>query len=170
MEPIAHLEWTLGISLIMFTFLDFQISALGFFLIGIGAVFPDLFDWAILRENSFLQGHRELSHTVFFITGLIILSFIAPPLGYLTFGSILHIFEDIVAGGNPVYPFSPLTHRGGLIVVNKDQSIRFGAWVRNFIKGSFEGSENIGDELSWYWFLTIVGSWLLIVGIFLYFS
>lgn len=170
MEPIAHLEWTLGISLICLTFLNMQIGALGFLLIGIGSVFPDIFDWSLFRGKKFMKGHREFSHTIFFVIILIFIAFVVPIFGYLVFGSILHISEDILAGRDPVYLFSPITHKGAAMFITKNQSIQIGAKVRRFIKGAFTGSENIGDELSWFWFLTILGSWLLIIGIFLYFG
>ncbi|MFX0051497.1 MAG: metal-dependent hydrolase [Candidatus Hermodarchaeota archaeon] len=169
MEPIAHLEWTLGISLICLAFLDVQINALGFLLIGIGSVFPDIFDLIIFHGKKFMTGHREFSHTILFVLILSSIAYFIPILGYLAFGSILHIFEDIVAGRDPVYLFSPFTHKGALMLITKNQSIQIGAKVRRFIKGAFTGSENIGDELSWFWFLTILGSWLLIAGIFFYF-
>ncbi|KPK88135.1 MAG: hypothetical protein AMS27_00360 [Bacteroides sp. SM23_62_1] len=170
MEPIAHLEWTLGIGLICLSILNTTIDALGLFLLCIGSVFPDIFDWALFSGKRFIRGHRELSHTIFFILSLIVISWMFPVLGFLTLGSFLHIVEDIVSGGNPVYLFSPITHRGSILILSKEQSIRIGAWFRKIIKGSYTGSENIGDELSWLWFLTILGSWILLIGIFLYFS
>ncbi|UCE14595.1 MAG: metal-dependent hydrolase [Candidatus Heimdallarchaeota archaeon] len=170
MEPIAHLEWTLGISLICFAIWNTSVDALGFLFLGIGSVFPDIFDWALFRGKKFIRGHREFSHTVFFVIVLVIISQIIPILAFLTLGSILHILEDIVAGGNPVFLFSPITHRGGIILISKDQSIQLGARFREVIQGAYIGSENIGDELSWLWFLTILGSWFLMFGIFLYFS
>jgi hypothetical protein len=169
-EPIAHLEWTLGISLICFALLNIQIEALGFLLLGIGSVFPDIFDWAVFRGKKFIRGHRELSHTFFFALFLIGSSYFFPILSYLAFGSILHIIEDILAGGVPVFLLSPVTHKGALMLISKDQSIQLGGKVRKIIKGAFTGSENIGDELSWLWFLTIIGSWLLVIGIFMYFG
>ncbi|MFX0084738.1 MAG: metal-dependent hydrolase [Candidatus Hodarchaeota archaeon] len=170
MDPIAHLEWTIGIGLICLAFWNMSVDMFGFLLLGIGSEFPDLFDWALFRGKEFFSGHREFSHTIFFIIILIILAQFIPILGFLAFGSILHIIEDIIAGRDPVYLFSPLSHRGGIMLIDKDQSIQIGAKVRNLIKGSYKGSENIGDELSWFWFLTILGSWILIIGIFVYFS
>jgi len=147
-----------------------QIEALGFLLLGIGSVFPDIFDVALFSGRKFEKGHRELSHTVFFVFILMIIAYFIPLLGFLTFATVLHIIEDILAGRDPVYLFSPITHRGSLMLISKENSIQIGAKVRKFIKGAFTGSENIGDELSWFWFLTIVGSWFLIVGIILYFG
>lgn len=170
MEQIAHLEWTLGIGLIFASIWNIEVTALGFFLLGIGSVFPDLFDWFIFRGKRFSEGHRELSHTVYFLGLLILLSIIVPIIGYVTFGSILHIFEDVLAGRDYIYIFSPLTHRGGIRLITKEQSIKIGGFIRDIIKGSFLGSENIGNELSWFWFLTIVGSWFLIGGILMYFG
>ena len=170
MEPIAHLEWTMGIGLICLAVLNMPINMLGFLLLGIGAEFPDLFDWVAFRGKKFASGHREFSHTIFFLTVLIILTQFIPILGFLAFGSILHILQDMLAGRDPIFLFSPISHRGGLMLINKEQSIRIGASVRNLIKGSYTGSDNIGDELSWFWFLTILGSWILILGIFIYFS
>ncbi|UCG90496.1 MAG: metal-dependent hydrolase [Candidatus Heimdallarchaeota archaeon] len=170
MEPIAHLEWTLGISLICLSLWTTSIEAVGLLLLAIGSVFPDIFDWALFRGKKFIRGHREFSHTVFFVLILIIFSQVIPVLIFLAFGSILHILEDIVSGGNPVFLFSPITHRGSVMLISKEQSIRIGAWFRKVIKGSYIGSENIGDELSWLWLLTILGSWILMTGIFLFFS
>lgn len=170
LEPIAHLEWTLGISLICLTIWNMSIDAIGLLLLGIGAVFPDLFDWALFRGKKFLQGHREFSHTIFFLIILIIIAQIIPALVFLTFGTILHLIEDILSGGNSVFLFSPITHRGSIMLISKEQSIQIGGWFRNVIKGSYIGSENIGDELSWLWLLTILGSWILMLGIFVYFS
>ena len=170
MEPIAHLEWTLGIGLICLSILNISIDALGLFLLCLGSVFPDIFDWVLFRGKRFIRGHRELSHTIFFIFSLIIISWMFPVLWFLALGSFLHIIEDIISGGNPVFLFSPFTHRGGILILTKEQSIKIGAWFRKIIKGSYFGSENIGDELSWLWFLTILGSWILMIAIFLYFS
>ncbi|UCG01733.1 MAG: metal-dependent hydrolase [Candidatus Heimdallarchaeota archaeon] len=170
MEPIAHLEWTLGIGLICLTIWNTSIDALGLFLLCIGSVFPDIFDWALFRGERFIRGHRELSHTIFFIFGLIVISWVFPAFSLLTLGSFLHIMEDIVSGGNPVFLFSPITHRGSILIISKEQSIKIGAWFRKVIKESYIGSENIGDELSWLWFLTILGTWILMIGIFVYFS
>ena len=170
MDPIAHLEWTMGIGLLCLTMWNMSIDTLGFLLLGIGSEFPDLFDWAIFRGKQFLKEHREFSHTVFFISILVIVTQFIPILGFLAFGSILHVIEDILAGRDPVYLFSPLTHRGGIMLINKKKSIMIGAKVRRLIKGSYIGSENIGDELSWFWLLTILGSWILIIGIFMYFG
>lgn len=169
-DPIAHLEWTMGIGLICLAFWNMSIDTLGFLFIGIGSELPDLFDWALYRGKKFASGHREISHTLFFISGLLILTQFNLIFGFLAFGSILHILEDILAGRDPIYLFSPLSHRGGIMLINKNQSIRIGAKIRTLIKGSYKGSENIGDELSWFWFLTILGSWILIVGIFVYFG
>lgn len=170
MDPIGHLEWTLGIGLMICSFLHIPLDAVSFLLLGIGSDFPDLFDWFLYRGKGFQEGHREMSHTVFFIGALVIFSFFLPPLGFLAFGSILHIFEDIIAGRDPIYLFSPLTHKGAIQLFSVEQTTIFGGKVRNLIKSSYVGSENIGDELSWLWFLTILGSWFLILGIFLYFN
>ena len=169
MEPIAHLEWTLGIGLICLALFNMSADAIGFLLLGIGSVFPDIFDWALFRGEKFVRGHREFSHTVFFVAIIIIIALFIPILGYLAFGTILHILEDVLAGREPIFLFSPITHRGGIMLITKEQSISIGAWFRKMIKGSYIGSENIGDELSWYWLLTIVGSWILMFGIFLSF-
>ena len=169
MEPIAHLEWTLGISMIFAAIWEITISPLGFLLLGVGSVFPDLFDWALYRGRNFTKGHRELSHTVFFFAILGFLSLNIPVLGFLTFGSILHLIEDILAGRDPIYLFSPLTHRGGIMIINKKQSIKIGGKIRQIIQNSYIGSDNIGDELSWLWGMTIMGAWIISLGIFFYF-
>ena len=170
MDPIGHLEWTLGIALIFCAIFQIPLDALSFLLLGVGSDFPDLFDWFLYRGKRFQEGHREVSHTVFFIGALFIVSWFFPPFGFLAFGSLLHIFEDIVAGRDPIYLFSPLTHRGAIKILSLEQTTVIGGRVRNIIKGSYIGSENIGDELSWLWLLTIIGSWILFLGIFMYFS
>ena len=170
MDPIGHLEWTLGIGLIFCAFLQIPLDALSFLLLGVGSDFPDLFDWFVYRGKRFQEGHREISHTVIFIGGLFVISWFFPPIGFLAFGSLLHILEDIVAGRDPIYLFSPLTHKGAIKILSLEQTTAIGGRVRNIIKGSYIGSENIGDELSWLWFLTIIGSWILFLGIFMYFS
>ncbi|MFW9854501.1 MAG: metal-dependent hydrolase [Candidatus Thorarchaeota archaeon] len=170
MEPIAHLEWTLGISLIIFGILGEPLGGLEFLLLGLGSVFPDLFDLLLFSGKRFSIGHRELSHTVFFILGLALLSTLYPLLQFLLLGSLLHLLQDILAGRTPVYLFSPWTHKGGICVVTKEQSIMIGGWVREILKGAYIGSENIGDELSWFWLQTIIGTWILILGIILYFG
>lgn len=170
MDPIGHLEWTIGISLIIFSIFQVPLDALSFLLLGIGSDFPDIFDWAIYRGKNFQIGHRELSHTFIFISALLGVSFFIPVVRFLAFGSILHILEDIVAGRDPIYLFSPFTHRGAIQLMTVQQTTELGGRVRNIIKGSYIGSENIGDELSWLWFLTILGSWLLVIGILMYFT
>ncbi|MHA2346815.1 MAG: hypothetical protein ACXACP_08870, partial [Candidatus Hodarchaeales archaeon] len=59
---------------------------------------------------------------------------------------------------------------GSIRLLSVDQTTAIGGRVRNIIKGSYIGSENIGDELSWLWLLTIVGSWIFVMGIFMYFG
>ncbi|MHA2176264.1 MAG: metal-dependent hydrolase [Candidatus Hodarchaeales archaeon] len=168
MDPIGHLEWTIGISLILFTI--FPMDALSFLLLGIGSDFPDIFDWVVYRSKNFQEGHRELSHTFLFIGSLIGISYFLPVVSFLTFGSILHILEDIIAGRDPIFLFSPFTHKGAIQLMTVEQTTTLGGKVRNIIKGSYIGSENIGDELSWLWFLTILGSWFLVIGILMYFT
>ena len=101
---------------------------------------------------------------------MFVISFFVPVIGFLAFGSLLHILEDILAGRDPIYFFSPLTHKGSIRLLSVDQTTAIGGKVRNIIKGSYIGSENIGDELSWLWLLTIIGSWIFVVGIFMYFG
>jgi membrane-bound metal-dependent hydrolase YbcI (DUF457 family) len=169
-DPIGYLEWTIGISLIIFAIFQIPLDALSFLLLGIGSDFPDIFDWAVYRSKNFQEGHRELSHTLLFIGALLALSYFIPVVSFLAFGSILHILEDIIAGRDPVFLFSPFTHRGAIQLMTVQQTTDLGGRVRNIIKGSYIGSENIGDELSWLWFLTILGSWLLVIGILMYFT
>lgn len=170
MDPIGHLEWTIGISLIIFSIFQIPLDALSFLLLAIGSDFPDIFDWAVYRSKNFQEGHRELSHTLPFIGALLALSYFIPVVSFLAFGSILHISEDIIAGRDPVFLFSPFTHRGAIQLLTVEQTTNLGGRVRNIIKGSYIGSENIGDELSWLWFLTILGSWFLVIGILMYFT
>lgn len=170
MDPIGHLEWTLGFGLILFAIFQIPLDALSFLLLGIGSDFPDIFDWIFYRGKNFQEGHREISHTVFFIGALLIISYFIPVVRFLTLGSIMHILEDILAGRDPIYLFSPISHRGAIRLVSMEQSIAIGGRVRNLIKSSYHGSENIGDELSWLWFLTILGSWFFTLGIFMYFG
>lgn len=170
MDPIGHLEWTLGIGLALCALLQIPLDALSFLLLGIGSDFPDLFDWALYHGKNFQTGHREVSHTFFFIGTLGIISYFVPVIGFLAFGSFMHILEDILAGRDPIYLFSPITHKGSIRLLSLDQTTAIGGRVRNIIKGSYIGSENIGDELSWLWLLTIVGSWIFIMGIFIYFG
>ena len=170
LDPIGHLEWTLGIGLVLCAIFQIPLNAISFLLLGIGSDFPDLFDWALYRGKNFQTGHREISHTVFFIGLLFLISYFFPVIGFLAFASLLHILEDIIAGRDPIYLFSPFTHKGAIQLLNLDQTTAIGGRVRNIIKGSYIGSENIGDELSWLWLLTIVGSWILVTGIFVYFG
>ena len=170
LEPIAHLEWTLGIGLIILAIWNTSVDALGLLLLGIGSVFPDIFDWALFHGRRFIWGHREISHTIFFLGFLIILSQIMPFLLFLTLGTVLHIIEDIISGGSPISLFSPLTHQGSIMLISKEQTIGIGGRFRKVIKGAYIGSENIGDELSWFWLQILLGSWILMFGILLYFS
>ncbi|MFW9779419.1 MAG: metal-dependent hydrolase [Candidatus Heimdallarchaeota archaeon] len=170
MEPISHLEWTLGISLIVLGTLGEPLGGLELLILGVGSVFPDLFDLLLSSGNRFSKVHREFSHTVYFVSGLLLISIPFRLPRFLLLGSILHILEDILAGRTPVYLFSPITHRGGICVVSKEQSIKIGGWVRDILKGAYIGSENIGDELSWFWLQTIIGTWILILGILVYFG
>ena len=157
MDPIGHLEWTLGFGLMLCAIFQIPLDALSFLLLGIGSDFPDIFDWILYRGKHFQEGHREISHTVFFIGVLLVISYFIPVIAFLT-------------GRDPIYLFSPISHKGAIQIVSIEQSIAIGGRVRNLIKSSYHGSENIGDELSWLWFLTILGSWFLVVGIFMYFS
>ncbi|MHA1237359.1 MAG: hypothetical protein ACTSQ9_06860 [Candidatus Hodarchaeales archaeon] len=52
MDPIGHLEWTLGIGLALCALLQIPLDALSFLLLGIGSDFPDLFDWALYHGKN----------------------------------------------------------------------------------------------------------------------
>ena len=53
MDPIGHLEWTLGIGLALCAIFQIPLDALSFLLLGIGSDFPDLFDWALYHGKNF---------------------------------------------------------------------------------------------------------------------
>lgn len=169
MEPIAHLEWTVGFALIVAAIFNFQFDAVAIFLLGIGSSFPDLFDLFVFR-GTFAQGHREISHTLIFIVILWLPSLVWPPFIFLVYGSILHIIEDILAGGSPVHLLLPFTRKGGIMIISKEKTIKIGGKARNLFKGSYVGSENIGNELSWFWLQTILGAYIMVIGILFYFS
>jgi len=181
MEPIAHVEWALGVVLLIFGILNFPLQGIEVFLLCFGAILPDIVDALVLRGRRFQLKHRAYTHNIFFLGILLFLSLafqlilvpffqinlIAP----LFFGSVLHVAGDILSGISPVFPLRPFSDRLPLLVFTKRGSEAVGRFTKHVLGGSFTGAESLeADEMAWFWFLTIIGSWILILGLLAYFT
>ena len=179
MEPIGHVEWSLGIVLIIFGLLNLPLNGFEVFLVCFGAILPDIIDVLILRGSRFHQKHRAYTHNVFFLSIMLILSIIAHPLSLfiplnpvapLFVGSLLHVLEDILSGIGPVFPFRPASDRFPLLVFTRNGSETVGRLTKRILGSAYIGVESLeADELAWFWFLTLLGSWVLIIGLLAFF-
>ena len=179
MEPIGHVEWTLGIVLIVFGFLNLPLNGFEIFLVCFGAILPDIIDALTLWGSKFHQKHRAYTHNVFFLVLMLILSLVAHPITIfipfnpvapLFVGSLLHVFEDILSGIGPVFPFRPISDRFPLLIFTRDGSETVGRLTKKILGNAYIGVESLeADELAWFWFLTLLGSWVLIAGLLAFF-
>jgi len=181
MEQIGHLQWTLGIMLILTWVLHVingspLLSGWDIFILGWMAHFPDLID-LLWGKKGFNSHHRYLTHGLFFLAFWYILSYITgiylPVVSRIIFliaiGSTLHIAEDILAGGGYINLFSPFTKDfGKIMLVSRDHQIVLGKIVKNRASKYILGTESLTDDLAFFWLITMIGSAFFVAGVGLY--
>ncbi|MFX0092284.1 MAG: metal-dependent hydrolase [Candidatus Hodarchaeota archaeon] len=167
-DPIGHFEWTVGIILLIYAVLGIPLSPLELFIVALAADLPDFWDVLLSSRQTFASRHRVSSHTIFFVGGLFLVGFILPIFFLISLASFLHICEDVIAGTDPVFFFSPLTRRFGFTLVNKERSIKLGRIAKRLLDPLFIGTDSIHEELAWFWALVIVGTVVLIAGLTVY--
>ena len=175
MEQIGHLQWTLGVMMIVtWIFHVFNVFPLltgwDIFILIPMAHFPDFVD-LLWGKKGFNSHHRYLTHGIFFLlfwyflgyfTGIRIIWLIA-------FGSTLHIAEDILAGGDYINLLSPVTEDfGKIMLVSKDHQIKYGKIVKSRLSKYVLGTESLTDELAFFWLITMMGTLFFVIGVGLY--
>ena len=168
MEPIGHISYTLSFFLFVHGIINQPLGPLEIALIVIGSELPDLIDVVIFRGRDFARGHRSLTHTIFFLALLFIISYFIPIVSFLAMASTLHVIEDVLSGGTPVWPLSPLSKKYKIMLFTKEQTSRVGAWIKSTLDDAFVYSDRINDELAWFWGQTILGSYLLAASLLVY--
>ena len=168
LDPIAHFEWTVGIILIIYAFLGLALAPLELFIVALAADLPDFWDLLFSSRKTFAGRHRIISHSIFFVGSLFLIGFIFPIFFLISFASLLHIFEDVLAGTDPILFFIPLTNRFGFTLVNKETNVKLGRIVKRYLSPYFIGIDALHEELAWFWALVIMGSFVLIIGLLLY--
>ncbi len=168
MEPIGHISYTLSFFLFVHGILNQPLGPVEILLIVIGSELPDLIDALIFHGTEFSRGHRSITHTVFFLGFLGIIAYFIPIFSFLAIASTLHVIEDVLSGGTPVWPFSPLSKKYEIMLFTKEQTSRVGAWIKSLLDDAFVYSDRINDELAWFWGQTIIGSYLLAASLLIY--
>lgn len=168
LEPIGHISYTLSFFLFVHGILNQPLSPLEIALIVIGSELPDLVDAVIFRGQAFSRGHRSYTHTIFFLGFLAIIAHFIPLASYLAIASTLHVIEDVLSGGTPIWPLSPLSKKYQIMLFTKEQTARVGAWIKSLLDDAFIYSDRINDELAWFWGQTILGSYLLALSLVIY--
>ena len=170
MEQIGHLQWTLGIILILSWVLHNPLSGLEIFVLGWMAHFPDLID-LLWGKKGFNTHHRYLTHGLFFLLFWYLLSFIFQSrlLFIVAIGSTCHIAEDLLAGGAEINLLSPFTTNfGKIMLVSKDHQIALGKIVKSRLSRYFLGTESLPDDLAFFWLITMIGTAFFVIGVGLY--
>lgn len=175
MEQIGHLQWTLGIMLILSWILHIfnnspLLSGWDLFILGWMAHFPDLID-LLWGKKGFNIHHRYLTHGIFFLLFWYILGYITGIrfIWLIAIGSTLHIAEDILAGGGYINLLSPFTKDfGKIMLVSRDHQIKYGKIVKNRLSKYILGTESLTDDLAFFWLITMIGTAFFVMGIGLY--
>lgn len=171
MEPIGHVQWTIGITLIVAAVLRIEITGIQLFWLGWMSVFPDLID-LLWGKSGFQKWHRFVTHGVFFLAFWYLLAFLTGNVFvWLTaIGSTFHIAEDLLAGGMYVELLTPLSKTTGRVMfLSKAGQARIGRFMKDTMGRHILGTKSLSDELAFFWLVTLVGSWLFIGGVILYY-
>ncbi len=168
MEPIAHISYTFGLFLVFAAVYEISITPFIAILVIIGSELPDLIDWFFSLHNNFQKLHRQFTHTLFFLLVLGILAFYIPIIWFLLFGSFFHVLQDVIGGGSPIYPLSPLTKRGKILIIDGNSLETLGQHIKRILSPFFYDSEALPPIFGWYWLHTILSSIILISGALLY--
>ena len=167
MEQIGHTQWTLGLFLILAWIFQIPFTAFEFFFLGFMAHLPDLID-LLWGKQGFLKYHRFVTHSIFFIGFWLILALLTEVrlIWVIFVGSTLHIAEDILAGGGYIELFSPMTRKHGrILLVTRTTQERIGRIVKKHFSKYFLGTGSLSDDLAFFWLITMIGSWLFLIGV-----
>jgi hypothetical protein len=170
MEQIGHLQWTLGIILIISWFFKIPLSGWDIFILGWMAHFPDLVD-LLWGKRGFTIHHRYVTHSIFFVLFWAILGYITGirVIWLIALGSSFHIAEDILAGGGYINLLSPLTRNyGKVMLVSRENQITLGKIVKSRLSKYVLGTESLPDDLAFFWLITMMGTAFFITGVGLY--
>lgn len=170
MEQIGHLQWTIGIILILSWVFHNPLSGVEIFVLGWMAHFPDLLD-LLWGKQAFNTRHRYVTHGIFFLLFWYILGYLTGSrLIYLVaIGSTCHIAEDLLAGGAEINLLSPFTKDfGKIMLVSKDHQIYLGKIVKNRLSKYILGTESLSDDLAFFWLITMIGTAFFVIGVGLY--
>jgi hypothetical protein len=167
MEQIGHIQWTIGIFLILAWFFDIPFSGFELIFLGVMAHFPDLVD-LLWGKQGFIKYHRVGTHSIFFIGFWLLLAVISGNrfVWIIFVGSTFHIAEDILAGGGYIELFSPITRKHGrILLVTRGTQEKIGRIVKKRLSKYFLGTESLSDDLAFFWLIVMMGSWLFIIGV-----
>lgn len=179
MEQIGHLQWTLGIMLILTWALHVinnspLLSGYDIFILGWMAHFPDLID-LLWGKKGFNVHHRYLTHGLFFLAFWYALGYFVDVMGFagisrfiwlIAIGSTFHIAEDILAGGGYINLLSPITKDfGKIMLVSRDHQIKYGKIVKNRLSKYILGTESLPDDLAFFWLITMIGTAFFVIGV-----
>jgi len=163
-EQIGHIEWTLGITFLIYSLFNITINGFEIFIIVISGLLPDLIDLAVFNKKNFHTYHRVFTHSFLGLVLLFGVSYILPVFYLITFGFALHLLEDILGGGGIfILPF-----KGKIVLLDDNKRKHLGAFIRPCLEQIFEETEYLPEELTWFFFLTITGSIVLGVGLVCY--
>ena len=171
MEQIGHLQWTLGIILMLSAILSIPLSGWDIFILGWMAHFPDLID-LLWGKRGFATHHRYITHSIWFLLFWYLLAIITGIriLWLIAIGSTFHIAEDIFAGGMYIEFLAPLSRKyGRLMLFTKEHQAKIGGFIKRNFGKSFLGTNSLADELAFYWLIVMIGSWLFVGGLISYY-
>ena len=168
MEQIGHLQWTIGIFLIIVSVLNIPITGWDILILGLVTPLPDILDLLWGKQNFNLR-HRFITHSLFFVLFWFIIAWLYT---YRIFfliglGILFHIIEDIIAGGVHINIFSPFSGPK-IMIISKGTQKKIGKLVKKYFSAYFLGTESLSENLAYYWLITMVGSWLFILGLTFY--
>lgn len=163
METIGHLEWSFGIFLIISKIWNLEFSGMEFVLFGFASLFPDLIDLLAYNKELFQKYHRIFTHTLLFLLILVLLSF-NRIFFILAIGTALHFVEDWIGGG-PIYI---IPSRGEIILVSEERKEKVGLFLKPIFDEFVEETKYLPSELTWFFLLTIIGSFILGIGLIIY--
>lgn len=164
METIGHLEWSFGIFLVFCKIWNLEFSTIEFILFGFASLLPDLIDLLAYNKELFHKYHRVFTHTILFLLILISLSFFSKIFLILAIGTTLHFIEDWIGGG-PIY-ITP--GRGKIILLSEERIKNIGIFLKPIFDEFVEETQYLPSELSWFFLLTIIGSFILGIGFIIY--
>jgi membrane-bound metal-dependent hydrolase YbcI (DUF457 family) len=170
MEQVGHLQWTLGITFILAGIFSIPITGWDIFLLGWFCHFPDILD--LMWGKGFAKHHRYVTHSLFFLLFWYLLAWLIGMKIFwiMAIGCTFHIAEDFLAGGAYIELLSPISnHYGRIMLISQTTQARIGRLVKNYFNSYVIGTESLSDELAYIWLLTMIGSWLFLAGLCIFY-